>query len=61
MINATLSSYVQKRTLTLHQRAIQVQAVVYMLSLAPWFGQILSHKLVDQVYQQGRADSLRIW
>ena len=45
----------------LHQSTIQVQAVVYMLSLAHWLGQILSHQLLDQVYQQGRGDSLRIW
>ena len=36
------------------------QAVVYMLSPAPWLGQILSHHLLDQVYQQGSGNSLQM-
>ena len=39
---------------------MQVQAVVYMLSPAPRLGQILSHHLLDQVYQQGRGNSLQM-
>ena len=45
----------QSLWLTLHQSAIQVQAIVYMLSPAPQLAQILSHQLLDQVYQQSRA------
>ena len=51
----------KKCILTLHRSAMQVQAVVYILRPAPRLGQILSHYLLDQVNQQGRGDSLRIW
>ena len=33
------------------QSAMQVQALVYMLSPALRLGQVLSHHLLDQVYQ----------